>query len=206
MPSPGQRQRPSLLQKAIALLARRDYSRLELEQRLQQHLRALARETSGETAHRAARHLAHDHGRDPATTVGGKFGADSSDSPGDLTSVLDRLQAEGKLSDDRFAASFARQRATRFGNARLRHDLRAKGLAPELVAATLATLPSAELDRARDLWSKRFGKPPPDRTEWARQARFLAQRGFSTESIRAVLRNAPGTDDQDTPAPRRPTD
>jgi regulatory protein len=181
MPSRGPRQPPSLLQKAIALLSRRDYSRVELEQRLRQHLRALAR--------------AADIPRDQQPAADRESG-----DPGDLATVLDRLQAEGKLSDDRFAASFVRQRARRFGNARLRHDLRAKGLAPELVAATLATLPSAELDRARDLWSKRFGNPPPNSTEWARQARFLAQRGFSTESIRAVLREPLGSDQQDTPA------
>jgi regulatory protein len=191
MPSPGPRQRPSLLQKAIALLSRRDYSRVELEQRLQQHLRSLARESSGTVAD-----------REPVAPepVAPKPVAHASGNPGDLTTVLDRLQAEGKLCDDRFAASFVRQRATRFGNARLRHDLRAKGLAPELIAATLAALPSAELDRAREIWSRRFKNPPPDSTEWARQARFLAQRGFSSETIRAVLRNPPGADEQDLPA------
>ena len=199
MPSANPRQRQSLLQKAIALLARRDYSRVELEQRLRQHLRALAREASGETAHRDSSDP--DRASDPpsASDSSRKPAASAGSTPADLTAVLDRLQTEGKLSDDRFATSFARQRATRFGNARLRHDLRAKGLAPDLVAATLAALPSAELERARDLWSKRFGTPPPNAAEWARQARFLAQRGFATESIRAVLRTPPGADEHVTP-------
>ena len=44
-----------------------------------------------------------------------------------------------------------------------------------------------ELDSARAVWLKRFGKPPASRRERARQARFLEQRGFDPEVIRQVL-------------------
>jgi regulatory protein len=54
-------------------------------------------------------------------------------------------------------------------------------------AATLARLKDTEAERARAVWAARFGRAPADAAERARQMRFLAQRGFSAETIRSVL-------------------
>jgi regulatory protein len=54
-----------------------------------------------------------------------------------------------------------------------------------------AALKSAGCDEyaaAHALWLKRFKSPPPDARAWARQARFLAARGFSHDVIRRVLK------------------
>jgi regulatory protein len=108
----------------------------------------------------------------------------------EIDSVLNDLQQSGLLSDRRFAESYARVRGPRLGVARLRHDLAAKGVAGELVDACLKTaeLPD-ELERARGVWRKKFAEAPRDAREWARQARFLQGRGFSTEVIRRVLKD-----------------
>jgi regulatory protein len=44
------------------------------------------------------------------------------------------------------------------------------------------------------VWARRFGQPAADRAERARQARFLAGRGFSADSIRRVTGGDPTED------------
>jgi len=46
---------------------------------------------------------------------------------------------------------------------------------------------ASEVARARDAWRRRFGAPPADALEKAKQMRFLRGRGFSFEAIRAVI-------------------
>jgi regulatory protein len=110
------------------------------------------------------------------------------DEPGQLQRVLDDLQAKGFISDERVAESVLHRRAARLGTARLRQELQAKGLAPELVSQALEPLRGSEVERARDVWRRKFEAPPQDAVERARQARFLAARGFSGEVITKVLR------------------
>jgi regulatory protein len=106
----------------------------------------------------------------------------------EIDAVLDRLQQAGLLSDARFAESLVAARGARFGAARLRHDLKAKGVAEEVIAGALPQDAEAERVRAREVWRRKFGAAPADRADYARQARFLQQRGFAAEIIRKVLR------------------
>jgi len=107
--------------------------------------------------------------------------------PEEIEMVLNRLAAAGLQSDARAAESFLRARAGRLGKARLWQSLRSKGVAEDLIEAQLAELPD-ELERARAVWTKKFPAPPGDAKEWARQARFLLGRGFSSEIIRQLLK------------------
>src|SRR5829696_5958847 len=54
------------------------------------------------------------------------------DNPAEIARVLDDLNRKGLLSDQRFAAGFARIRAQRFGDARIRHDLRRVGVTDDV--------------------------------------------------------------------------
>jgi len=112
---------------------------------------------------------------------------------GEIAALLDELAAAGLLSDARFAESWLRSHGERFGSARLRHTLRGKGIDEALIGDELAALPD-ELERARAVWGRKFARPPVDARDWARQARFLAQRGFSAETIRRLLREVPATE------------
>ncbi|WP_374691664.1 recombination regulator RecX [Accumulibacter sp.] len=119
--------------------------------------------------------------------------APQAEGPQELAAVLDDLGSSGLQSDCRYASSRLRARAQGFGDDRLAHELRAKGIAEELVRAAL-TGTEDELTRARRVWARRFGQQPAapgDAAERARQMRFLAGRGFSAETIRRVLRAAP---------------
>lgn len=107
-----------------------------------------------------------------------------------ICKALDELAAAGLLSESRAAASVLSGQGQRYGVRRLRQTLQAKGIEPELLSATLQQARSTELDRAREVWRRRFGTPPADAAERARQMRFLAGRGFEGEVIRRVVQGA----------------
>ena len=110
--------------------------------------------------------------------------------PGQLARVLDELQAKDFISEPRVIESVINRRASRFGAARIRHELQGKGLQPEAVAQALQTLKGSEVDRAREVWRKKFGEPPADAAARGKQMRFLAARGFGSEAIRRVVSGA----------------
>jgi regulatory protein len=104
---------------------------------------------------------------------------------GEVDAVLDALQSAGHLSDARFVEGRVRSLAARFGNRRIEAELHRYGT--DLDPAARARLRATEADRIRQVWAAKFGVVPSDLRERARQARFLAARGFSSESIRLVL-------------------
>lgn len=110
--------------------------------------------------------------------------------PGQLKAALDELQARGFLDEQRVVDSVVHRRAARLGAGRIRQELQAKGLDAERVAAAVAGLRASEVERAREVWRKKFGAPPADAAQRAKQARFLAARGFDGQVIQKVLRGA----------------
>jgi regulatory protein len=111
-----------------------------------------------------------------------------------ISTALDELAAKGLLSDQRTADSVLRSQGARFGSRRLRQTLQTKGLEPALVASTLQQARATELDRAREVWRRRFGAPAEDAAGRARQMRFLAGRGFDGDVIRRVVQATPDDD------------
>lgn len=97
----------------------------------------------------------------------------------DLDALLRELQDKGFLSDARAAASLVHRRAAGRGTARLRQELQAKGIDATLAGEALATVEGSEAERAHAAWQRRFGEPPRDLPERARQLRFLIARGFA---------------------------
>lgn len=119
--------------------------------------------------------------------------ASREEEPGQLRRVLDELQAKGFIDHQRVADSVVHRRAAKLGAARIRHELQGKGLDPELVAQAVAGLRTTELQRAREVWRRKFERPPADAAERCKQTRFLAARGFDGEVIRRVLTSASDT-------------
>lgn len=108
--------------------------------------------------------------------------------PGSLARALDELAAKDFISEARVVQSVLHQRAARHGAARVRQELLHKGVAPEAVAEAVASLAASELDRARGVWRQRFGTPPQNAGERARQVRFMLARGFAGAVVAKVLR------------------
>ena len=107
--------------------------------------------------------------------------------PGEIRKALDELQARGFLDEQRVVESIVHRRAGRVGAGRIRQELQAKGIDAERVAVAVASLNASEFDRAREVWRRKFGTLPEDAAQRAKQARFLAARGFSGEVVRRVL-------------------
>lgn len=121
--------------------------------------------------------------------------AEHEEEPGQLARVLDELQQRGFIDERRVAESIIHRRAARLGASRVRQELAGKGLAPELVAEAVESLKATEFERARQVWLKKYGQPPADAAQHARQARFLVARGFAPAVVSRVLKTcseAPG--------------
>ncbi|QQB34764.1 recombination regulator RecX [Achromobacter deleyi] len=101
--------------------------------------------------------------------------------------VLDALEKEGWLSTERFAQSLVHRRASRQGAARIVQELRQHGVDDTQVSELREQLRATEYPRALEVWQKRFGAKPEDRAAYAKQARFLASRGFAHDVIRRIL-------------------
>jgi SOS response regulatory protein OraA/RecX len=105
-----------------------------------------------------------------------------------LDTLLDALEREGWLSNERFVESVVHRRGARLGTSRIVHELKRNGIDETLIQDAGATLKETELTRAREVWSKKFGEPPTTPAERAKQARFLATRGFTGGTIMKVLK------------------
>ncbi len=109
----------------------------------------------------------------------------------DIEAVLDFLEAAKFLSQTRFSESLVHRRSARFGNSRILSELQSHGIQGEALSGIKVTLADGEVARAREVWQRKFGEPPVDAAERAKQMRFLQQRGFSHKAIRAALAGAP---------------
>jgi len=108
-------------------------------------------------------------------------------SPEALEQLLDALAANKQLSDERYAELRARQLARKYGAARIRLDLKAKGVAQELIERVGR---EGELQRAASILQRKYRTAANSREERARRMRFLQQRGFSHDTICRLLSSA----------------
>lgn len=164
---------PSLQSRALAWLAQREQSRSELRRKLLRLARLQL--AADEAAHRGA------------TPLVGALAArmPAEDPSARVDQLLDLLQTKGLLSEERFVESRVRVRAATQGTRRIEMELAQHGL--KLAPQALQQLRASELQRAMQLWQRRFGVPAEDDKGRARQMRFLAGRGFSAEVIWRVL-------------------
>jgi regulatory protein len=168
----------SLKNRALRHLSQREHSRAELERKLSKHLANTARDA------------ANARPGEPADAE--ESCADTASA--DIAQALDQLAAAGLIDEGRVAESVLNHRGRSHGVRRLRQDLQAKGLDAELVQSTLQQARSTELARAREVWQRRFGHPPADAAERARQLRFLLGRGFETQTALKVVQPNPDED------------
>jgi len=113
--------------------------------------------------------------------------APHAEDPAEVDTVLDALEKEGWLSTERFAQSLVHRRASRQGAARIVQELRQHGVDDNQVAELREQLRATEYDRALEVWKRKFDAKPEDRAAYAKQARFLASRGFAHDVIRRIL-------------------
>lgn len=117
--------------------------------------------------------------------------APRAESPEALAQLLDALEAKKQLSNERYAEARTHQLARKYGAARIRLDLKAKGIDADLVERVSA---EGEAARAASILARKYRVPAATPTERARRMRFLQSRGFSHDTIRRVVSSA---DDDD---------
>lgn len=136
---------------------------------------------------RALRFLSHrEHSRAELAQKLKPFEADE----GELERLLDELQAKDFLNEQRNGHALVNRRSEKLGLGRLKMELRAKGVPDEFAQEALKTLEATEFERAHALWQKKFGSPALDAKAQARQSRFLINRGFNMDTVRAVFKQA----------------
>ena len=151
----------TLRSRAIAFLARRDFSRTELHGRL----------------------LRDAHARQVETP--------QAELLTELDAALDAMEALGYLGENRVVDSVVNRKSAKLGTARIKQELKQLGISSEASEEALAQLRASEFARASEVWLKKFGGSPADRTSQAKQMRFLASRGFAEGVIRQVVPQAP---------------
>jgi regulatory protein len=180
----------SLRARGVQLLAQREHSVSELRQKLQRHaclMNATAQSlgSQGESVDQADKsserssHQVSVQGPEDRCMSVIESAADA------VADTLGWLQEQGYLSDGRFAESRVRVRSARFGNFRIKQELAQHQI--ELNTEAVRALQASELVRAFTVFQRKFPNAK-SQTDIAKQARFLTQRGFSSDIIRQVLR------------------
>lgn len=106
----------------------------------------------------------------------------------EASSAIDELIAAGLQSDERFCEVFIRSRVARGqGPIKIEAELRERGIDSASIALELEAAAVDWRQLAGEALQKRFGTPPADMKERARQLRFLASRGFSGEHSYAAI-------------------
>ena len=138
-----------LYQRAIRLLASREYSRLQLFRKL----------------------------------IDKGFDSEQVDS------VLTLLAQQNLQSDERFTEDFIHSRINRGqGPIRIQAELRERGSSDELISEFLDFSDAIWSEQVDEVRRKRFGHALPEEYQTrAKQARFLQNRGFTSEQIRRAL-------------------
>ena len=103
--------------------------------------------------------------------------------------AVEDLRRERLLDDARFAGHFVAYHANRGrGPVGIAHRLREAGVPSDTIAAAVDAGSADWRRRCAEVRRKRFGaKPPASWAEKGRQARFLTQRGFSADQVRAAV-------------------
>ena len=101
-----------------------------------------------------------------------------------LDDLLDQMEQKNQLSNERFAAERARVLSRKYGAARVRQDLKAKGVDREMIERISS---EGELERASGILNRKYREPAATREERAKRMRFLQSRGFSSEIIHQLL-------------------
>jgi regulatory protein len=113
----------------------------------------------------------------------------------DVDALLDFLEKNNWLSQERFAESLVNRKASRYGDSRVMAELKSHGLTSEALVDIEAGLSDSETARAVEIWQRKFGTVAEDAAARAKQMRFLLQRGFSQRAARAAMQGTPDDDE-----------
>ena len=106
----------------------------------------------------------------------------------DVGALLDLLEKNNWLSQERFSESLIHRRKARFGNSRIVAELQSHGVNGEALQDLKASLNDTETARACEVWQRKFGTVATDPAERSKQVQFMMQRGFSLKAVRTAMK------------------
>lgn len=104
-----------------------------------------------------------------------------------LDALLDALAGRQQLSDERFAGERAHVLSRKFGAARIRHDLRSRGVDEATADRAAEAAAASDLERAKAIYARRYRTVATTPQERAKRMRFLQGRGFTHAIIRSLI-------------------
>jgi len=106
----------------------------------------------------------------------------------EVNTVIENLANQGLQNDERFLESFVASRAARGqGPLKIAAELRSRGITQEQLLTVIDYHDPQWQNSACKVRQRRFGTLPKDYQKRMAQARFLAQRGFTSDQIKAAL-------------------
>jgi DNA primase len=102
--------------------------------------------------------------------------------------LLDELSSKGLLSNERFAHALVAQKSGSYSRRSIRSELKRKGVSGEAIEGAIGDATIDDDAAMLALWQRRFGAPPANDREKARQIRFLQSRGFALSAIFKMLK------------------
>ena len=106
----------------------------------------------------------------------------------DVEALLDFLEKNNWLSQERFSESLIHRRSARFGNSRIVDELQSHGVKGEALQELKAGLADSETARACEVWQRKYGEVATDPKERNKQMRFMMMRGFSQRAVQAAMK------------------
>ena len=106
----------------------------------------------------------------------------------DVEALLDFLEKNNWLSQERFSESLIHRRSARFGNSRIVAELQSHGVKGEALQELKAGLADSETARACEVWQRKYGEVATDPKERNKQMRFMMMRGFSQRAVQAAMK------------------
>lgn len=109
----------------------------------------------------------------------------------EIKTVIETLAQTGLIDDARFTENYIHwRRGKGYGPLRLHSELRARGIADEVIAEHLQIADNAWSTEARSVWQKQFkSQLPIDFKSRAKQMRFLQYRGFTQQHINSIFKD-----------------
>jgi len=103
--------------------------------------------------------------------------------------VIERLAEQGWQSDERFAENYARYRIKKgYGPVKISHELWQRGVEGFNLEPVVLDLADGWFEILQQVYEKKYTSDEKiSQKEWLKRSRFLQQRGFSHEMVRALL-------------------
>lgn len=106
----------------------------------------------------------------------------------DIETSLTELEQAGLQSDTRFAECYVRsRRSAGMGPVRIAMELGQRGVAADIITDAVDKYHASWQEQLESVWRSKYPGQPTSPKDYAKQTRFLAQRGFDHEAIRQLL-------------------